>query len=133
MSFDHGSKAVFKLGGQDYSQYLEEVDPSFDREMAEMRHLGKKSVERLAGMRMGSINLSGDFDPILDQALYDAWNSDSPVAWEYYPQGLLAGAPKYSGNCWISNYKPGPAASNGVGKVSATLQSDGDITREQNA
>jgi hypothetical protein len=129
MAFTHSSGAYFKLGDLDCSQYLASIDPTFERALATMKHLGKDSVETLKGHRMATFAAQGSFDPTFDAAIWAAWDGDAAVAWEYGPQGNGDGAVKYSGNCQVHRYKPGPAGGDSETGASFDTTSDGDISR----
>jgi len=128
MAFGHGIDADFELAGVSILDYIESIDPTFEREIADLRILGSAWVQRLAGHKMASISVSGDYDPTLDDAVWSAWDGDSAVAWAYYPQGNSSGKVKFSGNCRITSFRPGPAGADAV-KYSFDIVSDGSITR----
>jgi len=133
MAFSHGIDADFwiDVSGSlaDMTAYLENLSPEFTRELAEIKALGTTYVQRLAGIRMFSMSGDGKFDPTLDAAIYAAWNGDSAVTWQYYPQGKSNGNIYYYGECRVERYSPGPASSgDGVG-FSFTLVNDGAVTR----
>lgn len=126
--FGHGINADFDLAGSSIKAYLEGIDPTFTRELAEIRIIGTAFVQKLAGHYMGSFAIDGDFHPTLDAALWTAFTGAAAVAWAYYPQGNSGGKIKYAGSCWVPQYKPGPAAGEYV-KSSFTLECTGEISR----
>jgi hypothetical protein len=129
MAFSHGSKAVFTLSATDITAYLDNIDANFEREMVEIRTMGTQSwMKRMPGLRLGTVSVSGTFDKALMDVVWAAWNGDVAVAWVYSPQGSTAGLPKFSGNCRVTSFKPGPAAANDVLKLSFELVNDDTIT-----
>ncbi|MFH1485772.1 MAG: hypothetical protein ABIH46_06855 [Chloroflexota bacterium] len=129
MAHAHGTDAVFSMASTTLTDYLDSIDPTFDRELAEMRHLGASYVTGLAGLRMGSFSISGDFDPTFDSAIYTAWNASTRSTWTYSPQGTQSADVKYTGYCWVRSYKPGPAGSGDVVKASFDLAATSTISR----
>lgn len=130
MAFGHGLAADFTLATVSIKAYISEIDPSFEREMAEYAHLGDEWKSNMSGLRMGSVSITGDFDPTLDAAVWTAFDGETAVAWEYFPQGDTATKVVYSGNCRISSYKPGPASTSDMVKASFDMVCDGDVTRD---
>jgi len=126
--FGHSIDSDFDLAGSSIKGYLEGIDPTFTRGLAEIRIIGTAYVQKLAGHYMGAFALDGDFHPTLDAALWTAFTGAAPVAWVYYPQGNSEGQIKYSGTCWVSQYKPGPAAGEYV-KTSFSLECAGEVSR----
>ena len=130
MAFAHGSDAVLTIGAgaTNISAYLESIDANFERAEAEINPLGGTWGSSIPGLRRLNGSVSGYFDPTLDTELWNAWNSDADVPFAYYPQGDGAGAPKYSGNMRISNYRIS-TSSGDAGKVSFDFSSQGTITK----
>ena len=130
MAFTHGSDAVLTIGAgaTDISAYLESIDANFERAEAEINPLGGNWGSSIPGLRRLNGSVSGYFDPTLDTELWNAWNSDADVPVAYNPQGDGAGAPKYSGNMRISNYRIS-TSSGDAGKVSFDFSSQGTITK----
>ncbi len=130
MAFGPSDDAYFSLDGHDVSQYLSGLDPTFSRAMAELKTFGTHYVQQVAGHIMGRLAVDAEFDPTLDGWLWTVFTGSAAVAWEYGPQGSGAGKVRYSGNCWISEYKPGVASGDAEVKEPFTLVSDGTITRD---
>jgi hypothetical protein len=128
MSFGHGLNADFYFSGSDISAYLTEVDPNFEREMAEMAHLGDTWKSNLAGLRVGSFSASGDYDVTLDAAVWTAFDSNTATACIYYPEGTGTGI-KYTFDAFVSSFKPGPANTSDAVKYSFELTMTGNVTR----
>ena len=126
--FGHGTGISLTLG-VDITPYITSVSSQLERAMAELRHLGADSVERLPGLRDSRMTLEGDFEPVLDAALWDAWNGDDPVEVVYGPQGDDPGKVRYTFQFFCSRYSPGPAGQDAV-KASAELVGTGDVDRD---
>ena len=131
MAFGHGIAADFDFAGGSIKAYINSIDPTFTRELAELRVLGATAhyVAKLAGFMMGTIAVDGEFDPTLDAAAFTAFESATATAWAYYPQGNSGSNIRYSGSCWVSQYKPGPAGDSSV-KATFSLECTGQITRD---
>lgn len=128
MAFGHGLNADFYFSGSDISGYLSELDANFEREMAEMAHLGDSWKSNLAGLRVGSFSASGDYDTTLDAAVWTAFDSNTATACIYYPEGTGAGI-KYTFDAFVSSFKPGPANTSDAVKYSFELTMTGAVTR----
>ena len=128
MAFGHGIDADFDFSGSSIKAYIESIDPTFDREIADIRTLGQAWVQRLAGHKVASVSVSGAYDATLDNTVWTAWDGDVAVAWVYYPQGNSSGKVKFSGNCRVTSFKPGAAGADAV-RYSFDIVSDGAIAR----
>ena len=128
MAFTHGLDADLYISGTDVSGYLTEVDPSFEREMAEMGHLGDSWKSNLAGLRVGSFSVSGDYDNTLDDLIWTAYDHTTSTTCIYFPEGTGSGD-KYEFSAWVSSFKPGPASSGDAVKYSFELTLSGTVTR----
>lgn len=128
MAFAHGLSADLYFSASDISSYLVEVDPSFEREIAEMAHLGDSWKTGLGGLKFGSCSASGDYDSTLDTAIWTAYGHTVATACIYYPEGTGSGY-KYEFSAWVSSFKPGPASTGGAVKYSFDLVIDGTVTR----
>jgi len=90
MPFRHGTEAKFYFHILDFSDYVEEVDPSFERDMAEYAPLSASWKSNLAGLRTCTISLAGLHDSSEDKIQDVAWsvfdgNADRIFA--YLPDG----------------------------------------------
>ena len=128
MAFSHGLGADFYFSGSDISSYLSDLDPSFERELAEIAHLGDSWKTNLAGLRAGSFAVSGDFDPTLDAAVWTAFDAAAATACIYYPTGTGT-TPSYTFSAWVSSFNPGPAGTGDAVKYSFELTISGTVTR----
>ena len=123
MAFGHGIASDFTLAASSVKNYIESIDATFEREIADIKALGTVYVQRLAGHKMGSFALSGAYDPTIDAAVFNAWDGDTAVAWTYLPVSTVT----YSGNCRVTNYKI-TAGADAV-RITFDLVSDGTISR----
>jgi len=128
MAFIHGLTADFYFSASDISSYLTELDPSFEREMAELAHLGDSWKTNLGGLRVGSFSVSGDYDVTLDTAVWTAFDHTTHTACIYYPAGSGT-SPEFTFNAWVNSFKPGPASTGDAIKYSFDLTISGTVTR----
>ena len=131
MAFIHGSQARFLYHGSDFSAYAEEVDPSFDREMAEYRPLTSKGVQRLPGYRTLSISVSGLYsgdDGGSGEQVWAVFDDGLGHPFAYLPQGYdAAQLPAYCGVANISSEKV--TAGNGIIKMPVSVISADEFDR----
>ncbi len=111
MAFNHGSKAVFKVGSSatpavvvDISAYLTSVSDSLGADTAEVTTLGKGSKVYLAGLKDGTISIEGKFDPTVDAQLAGIL-AVQDVSFEYGPAGTAVTSPKYTGKLICTSYE----------------------------
>ncbi|MFH1485037.1 MAG: hypothetical protein ABIH46_03115 [Chloroflexota bacterium] len=128
MAFVHGLDADFYFTGTNIAQYLTEIEPSFERELAEMGHLGESWKSSLAGLRMGSFSVSGDYDNTLDDLVWAAFDASTSTVCVFYPEGTGAGD-KFDFRAWVSSFTPGSASASDVAKYSFDLTITGTVTR----
>lgn len=109
MSFDLGTKAVFKIADsadvlQDISAYLNESGLTREIDSLDATTFGKTSKVYKAGLKDSSFSLSGEWDVTIDGILDGIEGLDNQ-AYEYYPQGLGTGLPKYAGTFLLTKYE----------------------------
>lgn len=134
-SFKHGKNTVFKITDtgdtlQDISDVLDDASASQERDTAETTAFGDGDRTYIAGLRDGTISVSGHFDNDADsvhQVLTALLNQDAPTAFEYGPQGSATDDPKASGDCLLTSYEVSGEVSGKV-SVSAEFQISGGIT-----
>jgi hypothetical protein len=127
MPFQPGYKAVIKIGGVDLSPYTASVSLSGSREALDVTTLGNAAKVYIPGQSDATLSLEGHYDPLV-QSNFATWQaSDTPVSWEYGPQGSEAGKPKLTGSGIVTSFEPGSDAGD-VGKWSAEFQVTGPIT-----
>ena len=127
MAFSHGISGVFSIDVSsspvDMSDYIENVNLDFTRDIADIKTIGATWVSRLAGIRICDISGQAAFDPTIDAALYAAWNGDTDVTWS-----LVIGGVTYSGECRCPSYSVNVSATDAV-RQPFTLVSNGTIAR----
>jgi hypothetical protein len=128
MAFSHGLKAEIWLSGTNLKAYITEIDPSFEREMAEMAHLGDPWKTQLPGLRVASFSVAGDFDPELDALVWAMYDGDVATQGVYYPSGSGT-TPAYAFQAFVPSFKPGPAGTSDAVKYSFDLACSGTVTR----
>jgi len=128
MAFGHGLNADFYMSTTAITGYLSELDPGFEREMAEMAHLGESWKSSLPGLRVGSFSASGDYDSALDTIVWTAFDASTHTACIYYPEGTGTGI-EFTFNAFVSSLKPGPASTGDAIKYSFDLVISGTVTR----
>lgn len=134
MAAGHGKNAVFKItdaGGilRDISAYLTgaNFDPTAD--VAETSGLGATSKTYVAGLKDATLGVDGLIDPTTDGYLFGILGLAK--AWEYHPQGVVTGTPKYTGSGILTAYSPSTSLDD-AGKFTASLQVTGDVARALN-
>lgn len=123
MAFEHGIAANLSIGGVQYEGYIEDIDFTIRRELAEIKTLGNTSVVRVAGLLDFSFAINGDYDPTLDAAIYNAAIGAAPVT-----VGFEVGGATYTVSCWVPEYHIRPSSTD-ANKVSFNLASTGNCTR----
>lgn len=137
-TFVHGKNTHFALGTAatkattvDISESLDSVDFPEEIEQAETTTFSSTRNRKtyISGFEDGTISVSGKWNSGVDEHLHALKQVDE-VAFDYGPAGGAAGAVKYSGTCFMTNY----SRSSPVGDVtsfSATFQIDSDdVTRD---
>lgn len=137
MAFGHGKAGVFKLDNSagtltDISAYCDNVDYPESVDEGETTVFGASAKSYLPGLRDATISLSGKFDATLDALMSGVLGvqggSLASVSYEYGPIGSTTPNPKYTGECFISDYKINTPVG-GVVTWSATLQRTSTHTR----
>lgn len=136
MAFSHGSKAVAKFGTSavpatptDISAYLTSASAPRSADTHDVTTFGDTSKDYIPGLLDGTISIEGKFDPTVDAHL--AGILALQVAFEYHPQGVVTGTPKYTGNCICTSYEPDtPVDSEAT--FSAEFQVTGNVGRTTN-
>lgn len=137
MAFVHGKDAAFKIDNAsatltDLTAYVDSVDFSQSVDTAESTTMGKEAKTYLVGLSDATMSISGKYDSTAstgpDVTLSGLVGYDTPVDFEYGPEGSANGATKYSGTCILTGY----AISAPVGDVvtfTADFQVTGAITK----
>ena len=123
----HGKEAFFKLGTEDITEYITDVGLDRTKDAEDTTTLGKDSKTYIPGLKDGTVPISGNLTPDLDAELHNAYENDTPIAFEYGPAGDGSGKIKYSGTVIVTTYNI--SSPQGKATTSATLQITGDVTR----
>lgn len=100
MAFRHGTKAKIYWHTLDFSDYVDEVDPQLEREMAEYAVLSSTWKGNLAGLRSFTMSLSGLYDSVADHSEGQAWalfDGDTARVFAYLPDQDVIGRYAYCG------------------------------------
>lgn len=135
MAAVHGSKAVFKVGDsgsvlRDLSAYLTEAGLPRSADTAEVTTLGATSKAYIPGLKDGTIPIGGPIDVTVDGYLAGILGFTARN-FEYYPQGLTTGLPKYTGTCILTSYEQTTDVGD-AGTFTGEFQITGDVTRGLN-
>ena len=128
MAFSHGLNADLYVSGTNIAEYIMEIDPSFEREVAEIAHLGESWKANLPGLRVGSFSVSGDYDGTFDGIVWTAFDSSTATSCIYYPTGTGT-TPSYTFGAFVTSLKPGPAGTGDAVKYSFDMVCTGTVTR----
>ncbi len=125
----------FTLAGQDISPYITSIDglPGA-AELFEVTGLGAHGRAFVKGLENVLISLelmwSDDASVGPDTVIgpLRAYSQSSASAFVYGPKGTTNGYPKYSGNCWVRDYKITARVGNLI-TARCDLQVDGVVSR----
>lgn len=135
MSFKHGKNTSFSITDsgdtlRDISDVLDDGSSSQSRDTAEVTAFGDGDRAYIAGLRDGTISVSGHFTNDADtvhKVLTGLLQQDEATAFEFGPQGSTTGDPKASGDCLLTDYEVSSPVAGKV-SVSATFQVSGGVT-----
>lgn len=135
MAVPHGKGSYFAIddgGGsvKDISDRLNETSSSYSRETAETTAFGNDNKSYIAGLRDGTISVSGHFDAATDKVhavLSALATNDTAQSFEFGPDGSTSGDTKISGSCFLTTYDVSSTVSDKV-SVSAEFQVTGGLT-----
>lgn len=117
---------------RDIGVFCDSIDLDRDIDMADSTTIGSESKEFLPGLDGATITLGGKWDDTVtsgpDAVLAALFTAKVTADFEYGPGGNAAAKVKYSGVCYVKNYKVSTPLE-GVVKFSATLQISGGVTR----
>jgi len=105
MAFSHGSKAVLTVNSVPITAYTESAELNFDVDTDDIRVMGERVAEYVAGLVAGALNSGAVYDHAVAAAIYPAALAGEPVAFEFGPQGSDAGKDKWTGNLIISGFR----------------------------
>ncbi|RLG78454.1 MAG: hypothetical protein DRO14_00525 [Thermoprotei archaeon] len=98
MSFGHGISSKVYYHTVDLSQYVESVDPTFERDIADIRVLATPWVQRVAGRKAITIALAGVHDPsagAIGPSVWSIFDGVTGRVFAYLPQGDSLGGVAY--------------------------------------
>jgi len=137
MPFRHGKNTVLKVGtaaaGQEstlvnLSAYLSEVSFPNEIETAETTTFGSSAKSYVVGLSDNTLSCSGMFDATFDAHIFAALGYETPLDFEYGPEGSATGRIRYTGKCYVTSYeKSGSVGDMVSGNVD--FQCTGTITR----
>ena len=109
IAFSHGTAAKFYLHNFDMSGYIEGIEMELGRESAEIKAQGTTNVSRVAGLRNGSVALTGGAAG-MGAGESDVWvfgrRADTvPRAFAFLPYGDLLNKGVYLGQVWQNSQK----------------------------
>lgn len=136
MAAGHGKDAVFKIQDaagvtRDISAYVTNSTMDESADVADVSGLGSTSKSYVIGLKDGTFSIEGIFDPTVDGYLAGDLGFSPARTFEYHPQGVVTGKPKYSGSAFVVAYAPSTPIGD-AGKWTARLQASGDIVRALN-
>lgn len=131
-TFKHGSKAVLKVADAagvltDISQYVTSTGLPRSADSHDVTTLGKTSKVYIPGLLDGTIPVEGKWDATAD-AFFAGILGVEDRQFEYYPAGVTAGLPKYSGTAQLTSYEISTEAES-ESTFSGEFQLDDDVTR----
>lgn len=113
-TFRHGKNTVFKFGTSgtpatpvDYSTSMDEVGFPRSVDTGETTTFGVTGSAKtyVVGLVDGTISFSGKFDATTDAGIAGILGFDTPVSFEYGPEGSTTGRVKYSGSAILTSYE----------------------------
>jgi len=136
MAASHGSQASFWLGTVgtpavtvDLSTYGKTVGASFKRDTAETTTFKSGTKAFIPGLKDASIPFDGPLDNVVDQQMWDLYNTAAIVNFEYYPAGKgVVDTPKFAGLCMVTKYDVSSPVG-GSNDFSGEFQISGAVTR----
>ena len=138
MAFFDSQVSVFKLDDadgneRDLSPYLIEVSglPG-SRALDDVTGLGDAGSRFAPGIEGATIYLAGLYDSEAgsgpDAVLGPLRTHDAATEFAYGPQGVIAGAVRYAGRCWVAAYEIVSRVGSQV-EFEAVLRVEGTVTR----
>ena len=106
MAFRHGTTAKFYYHTLDFTSYVEEVDPGFEREMAEFAPLDASWKSNLPGLRSMTVSLAGLYDSTADKVADETWgifDGSAERIFAYLPDGDTLANVAFCGESLVSS------------------------------
>ena len=108
MAFRHGTNARVYYHTLDFSDYVEEVDIGFERDLAEFAPLSASWKQNLPGLRTCTISFAGLHDSSEDAIQDVAWgifDGDTNAVFAYLPDGDTLENTAYCGESKVTSDK----------------------------
>jgi hypothetical protein len=138
MAFIHGKDSYFSLEDSAgttlrvLTTYLTDVNANFTQAEAETTTKGSTPKSFVQGHTDSTIELSGRYDSTAttgpDAVIYSLYGDTGTCLFEFGPEGGTTGKVKYSGECFLTDYKINTPLADIVG-FTATLRVTGAVTR----
>lgn len=135
MAFRHGKNAIFKIDNtsaalQDISAYCDDLSLPRSIDTGETTTFGVSGGSKtyVVGLNDATIKVGGKWDSALDAIIAPTVGFDTPLNFNYGPEGSTTGRVKLTGTCILTSYE----VSAPVGDVvtfSAEYQITGPVTR----
>lgn len=110
MAFKHGKSAVFLLGTDDLSAFLDNIEWSRERETGETTTFGATGDNKtyLGGLRDSSFTMTGKYDSTATTGpaavLNAAITSDTATVAKIRAEGTGSGLPEIEVSCFVTGY-----------------------------
>lgn len=111
----------------DISTQCTMVDLSNDVESFDVTAFQSGNKEYLVGFTDGKFSFEGFFDGTINAHLMGILGQEASITFNWGPEGSASGKPKFSGEGFLTGYKPSSAV-NAPNKFSATFQVTDAIT-----
>jgi predicted secreted protein len=132
VAFRHGKNAAVTVDAVDLSAFCDDLSLSTSKDTADTTTFGNDWRTNLAGLRGATFDLSGNYDPTASTGpaavLFEALDSDDPVAVEYYPGGNTSGQLVYTFDAIVTSYEEAAPVGDKV-TFSASLTVTGAVTQ----
>lgn len=138
MAFNDAKQQVFKIDDtgatiRALTAYIDEVRgiPG-PRNLNEVTALGDGGAKFIPGLENSPFSITGSYDDTAttgpDAVLGPLRTHTSAVDFEYYPNTTGSGKVKYSGKCWVTDYRVTGRVGSQV-RYECDLQVEGQVTR----
>jgi hypothetical protein len=129
MAFTHGKNAVFYLGGitaaHSITAYCDSIDCNLTDDVAEVSVFGTVQKPYVAGLRDGTISLSGPWCSAAETII--AATRGVSAEFNYGPTGSASTTVRWAGSAICTSYSVRTDLS-GAGRFDATLQQNGSAS-----
>ena len=106
-TFYHGKGASFQFGGTNFSSGIEEVSFPRSVDTAEVTTYGDNDRNYIAGLRSGSISVSGIFASSYEAIIAPFLGGSTALTFIFGPTSTASGRRKESGSCILTGYEVG--------------------------